>query len=180
MAGWYKVVDERHLEQCDLLPNVPVLTITNMPQPDEIDKWEPEAEPVYTDLIVVSQTCDLDRTDFNTVLLARYQSWTKIVQAADQARDKNRRRQLRKGQVGGQIVLPPHTEGVVELDWSVIDLKSLYTLSKNYLEACTVSMGSRLRVLPPYRQGIIGTFSGWINRPEYMDDLILFDEYDPR
>ncbi len=80
MGGWYQIVDVQTLEQCDLLPKVPVLTITNASVPPD-NAWRPEVEPVYTDLMVLSQSCDLDRPTFTTVLLARYQSWTQIVQA---------------------------------------------------------------------------------------------------
>jgi hypothetical protein len=128
--------------------------------------------------MVLSQSCDLVDGDINGVLLARFQSWSSILKSrldSGETTGKSHKQSLRKNRISGQIVIPPSSE-ILDHEWSVIDFHSLYTLPLPYLEEFAASLTRRLRVEAPYRQGIVGAFSGWLGRPEYLDELADFDD----
>lgn len=142
---WTHVSTAGH-EQGDLLCNLPVPTVTHL----ITDGDRPEVTHDRIDVIVVTQTCDLDNVKIRTVLLARVVSWRNF--AAAQFAAGNRAvmssaylANLIRGDIPPLTLLHQRTEAPA-LPWSVCDLRELSTVDRAHLEHVTTQPGSRQRL----------------------------------
>ena len=170
---------EPTLHQCDLLPALPVPILKDLPHPRDLGREETRrqpARPEFWNVMVLSQTCDIEQEKVDQVLLARYVELSKLSKSESQSGAKWRRK-LRSGQLLPQLVLPPHAKEPTQ-DWSVVDFRVLVTLDLSYVMAHAASCEERLRIKPEFRHAYIGGFSSWIARPDHLDQLADFDSTD--
>ncbi len=76
--SWYEIVTGDSLLQGDLLLSCPARFDHDWPTPSSIDQVSMQC--VMTDLIVLTQTCDLQHGRASQVLLAQVSRWVNVVQ----------------------------------------------------------------------------------------------------
>jgi hypothetical protein len=183
-GGWYSVVEDTdELFQGDLLPSCRVPIITSIP----LDAGENDEVPLdllTTNLVVLTQSCDLDHDRVDSILLGRYDTWDDVVRA--ELANGNQRiqaRATRKLIVDGALVnyflLPPDDDDPA-IPWSVVNFRSLYTLPKQYVEEKAASLHRRRRLQPPYREALSQAFARFSMRVALVEPLDEFETYAPR
>lgn len=177
---WYEVVSTPTLFQADLLLGCPVSKViaTQFPLPDE-DVPITSAE---IDLIVLTQSCDLDSDKVDEVLLAAVREYSTMV-AEDGDRNpaikgQTWRTSVQRGEQPPYCLLPPH-EAEPPMDWALIDYHHLFSLPKPYLEAFADSRGKRLRLKVPYREHVAQSFARYMMRVGLPTPLHAFDSRKP-
>lgn len=169
---WYEVVAGlSSLEQCDLIPALPVPILVDLRYP--IDPAGQEAQPEFWNVMVLSQGCDLEHGKVPSVLVARYVEWRELRQSEPQ-NGKKYRSKLRSGQLLPQLVLPPHERPPVQ-DWAVVDFRELATVEYRYVSDYLNTLDNRLRIRPQFRHTYIDGFCTWLSRPDCLDELQDFD-----
>ena len=167
-AEWYQFADGGLLRQCDILRGCPVIRVagklewpidTSVPVPIKFDKY---------DLIVLTQSCDLDNDKVDDVLLAQVSPWPEVVEHGLQrnnhiVKKREFRRAIINGNVPGQALLHKH-ERDPQLDWSIVIFQRLFTIQKEFLNAFASSVGPRLRIRSPYREHIAQAFARFVMR----------------
>lgn len=171
--SWYEVVTGAQLFQGDFLKSITVpIAVSAVEVLEGAD--EIETDLLTQDVIVLSQSCDLDRDDFESVLLARVDSWRSLV-GAQQVKAADRKN-VRSQRVHHYQLLPERLEDPA-MEWSIIDFRRVYAVPRDYLMQKAEQQGPRLRLFPPYREGVAQAFARFIMRVAYEDDLSGFDNW---
>jgi hypothetical protein len=179
LPDWYEVVEGPTLRQGDILFGCPVLRV-----PGDL-AWPPApgvkhaVEAVVADLVVMTQSCDLDNDKVQDVLLAQVVSWDDVVKEEvargnGVVKSRNFRRALIAGNVPGQALLhkcdrPPG------LPWSVVSFPRLVTVPKDFLARFAADRGPRLRLRSPYREHLAQAFARFFMRVGLPHDAKAFE-----
>ena len=172
---WYEIVEvgDSSLRQCDILKALPV--ITPIAGDADLEEGVLPAEEIVIDAIILTQTCDLEREETQSILVAGIEPWSKVV--SDNNWKSDQRRSMRKLVQQGQIVhlalLPPNLVPP-EIEWSVVAFRNVYTVPKSSVEKHVVLQGLRLRMTPPHRELISQAFGMTFMRVAVVDDLARF------
>ena len=177
--SWFEITSGPSLLQGDLIPGCPVSRIAG----DWVFpvKWEDLAvDLVSADLILMTQSCDLENNKVAQVLLAQVIPWHITVRdefsrgnTAIKSRDF--RKKLIEGNVPGLSLLHKH-DAAPKLDWSVVEFHRLYTLPKTFLEPYANSLGPRLRLRSPYREHLAQAFARYFMRVGLPHDAKAFEK----
>jgi hypothetical protein len=167
-AEWYEVTSGGTLRQCDVLIGCPVLRLAGkLPYP-----FTPSATlPIridYYDSIILTQSCDLENSKVEDILLAQVIAWPDYVrQELERNNQIVKKREFRKTLVDGntpsQALLHKH-EREPRLQWSIVSFQRLYTVQKDFLVEFASGIGPRLRLRSPYREHIAQAFARFVMR----------------
>jgi len=132
------------------------------------------------DLVVMTQSCDLQNEKLDDVLLARILSWPELVKRAlekgnDFVRGSKFRKLLIDGQVPSLSLIHKHGQEP-RLPWSVVDFHQLYTLPKAFLCQFAAACPSRLRLRSPYREHLAQAFARYFMRVGLPHDARAFEK----
>lgn len=180
MSGqhWFEVVTGRSLLQGDVILNCPVPQISSIDLPIEIDQ-DVAIDIATMDLIVMSQSCDIENEKVEDVVLARVIGWKAakedmMASGNTFAKSKNFRKQLIAGNVPGLSLLKEFSEEP-RLVWSIVDFHQLHVLAKAFVESFAESAGPRLRLIPPYREHLSQAFARYFMRVGLPHDANEFE-----
>ncbi|MGH7169388.1 MAG: hypothetical protein ACRELF_20105 [Gemmataceae bacterium] len=177
---WFEVIEGPGILQADVLPRCPVF------QPDKEFQWPLAVDNQQgfrvkaLDLIMMTQSCDLENDKVQEVLLARLIPWAVVVR--DEVAKGNhvvKGSKFRKLLVEGgfpSLSLLHKREGAPGLDWSVVDFHWLYTLPKTFLSGFAASLGPRLRLRSPYREHLAQAFARYFMRVGLPHDARAFEK----
>jgi hypothetical protein len=176
---WYEVVTGDELMQCDLIPDVEVPVLAKSPL--EIEEGDDSPFVLLRmNAMVLTQTCDLLQGKEGNVIVAPYHSWHEIIKQ-DQLTNGDKRRKeqamIRKGARPHYSLLAEHDEGLIP--YSVVDFRQLHTVEMTYLRQVAVAAGQRIRLLPPYREGVSHHFAQFFSRVAVPDEGVDFDNWNP-
>jgi hypothetical protein len=162
---WYKVVEGDGLLQGDFLDRCPVLvprdplSLTRTGANQTID-----ARVLVYDVVVMSQSCDLEQEKLDLVLVCPHWSLEEFGGANDYFKSTDGKEQLRRGNVPGyHLVASCDIE-----DWKrgirVVDFRTVFALPFEFLKQFVAEKPIRLRLLPPYREHLSQAFARFFMR----------------
>jgi hypothetical protein len=179
-GDWFEVTIGERLLQGDILLGSPTFGVARdlqwpLPAGAEIGL----NVSVY-DVVVMTQSCDLDNEKVEDVLLARLVSWPDVVRAEAQrgnalVQGSKFRKLLIEGNVPGLSLLHKRDEAPA-LPWSVVDFRQLFTLPKAFLQQLAATGGSRLRLRSPYREHLAQAFARYFMRVGLPHDARAFEK----
>ncbi len=172
---WYTVISGDELEQGHILEACPVFV-----PPDELahHSVEPESQVPFpcehTDVIVMSQTCDLmkDREKLNDVLLCAVWGQTDLKEDNTFSKVENwenaRRGRFPAFHVLAKCEIKEHDRAV-----RLVDFRRLYSLPLSFVRA-RAEASSRIRLMPPYREHLSQAFARYFMRVGLPADIPKF------
>jgi len=171
---WYQLVDGTSLEQGDILEGCPVFS----PAPelahdfDKLGEPPPEFDYKHLDVIVMTQSCDLENDKAEEVLLCPV--WTQVDYNEGQLSKAENWELARKGRfpayhVLNECLLPDFTR-----DHRIVAFRSVYTMPLAFLRERARAAGSRVRLLPPYREHLAQAFARFFMRIGLPVDIPKF------
>lgn len=177
-AGWYEVTSGPALLQGDVLTSCPVFLIPKGLVWPLSPKTKVPFDVEEVDLIILSQSCDLENEKVEEVLLAQVIAWPnavrkEVAQGNKYIQSSKFRKSLIEGNVPGLSLLHKHVDEP-RLEWSVVNFKRLHTLPKEFIQPRASSMGARLRLRSPYREHLAQAFARYFMRvglPHNAKDL---------
>ena len=151
---WYGLADGDNLEQGDLLLDCPTFRPTAAN----------EFEEICTDVVILSQSCDLANDKLEIIQVCPIFSLEELATKVDRLRSKRGREDLRRGYFPGFYLLnrcdiPSH-----ESDFWVCDFRSLFGVHVAVAKALAVEQSPRVRILPPYREHLAQAFARFFMR----------------
>lgn len=160
---WYKAGSWSTLEQGDLLLDCPVpappadLTEVLM-KAKEGQEFSSAFDVQTADLIILTQSCDLQKADLTHVLLCAH------FPAKGETYSNEQRNAIRKEHRPAL-----HMIEACELDnhafgQRVVDFRTVFTLPKDFVLAFVSSQKTRVRLLPPYREHLAQAFARYFMR----------------
>src|SRR5205823_3546630 len=132
------------------------------------------------DLVVMTQSCDLENDKVEDILFARMIAWSDAVRAEVQRgntifQSSKFRRHLIDGNLPGLSLL--HRRDLEpSLPWSVVDFHRLFTLPKVFVSRFAASSGLRLRLRSPYREHLAQAFARYFMRVGLPHDARAFEK----
>lgn len=174
LMSWYEITSGRDLMQGDIIPSIGVPIPAGSPE-EFSSSAHPPIEVVDIDVVVMSQSCDLEQGKTDWVVVAQYSDWREVSDGQGRGRRIDMQKQIRRGRV-------PHFALLREdpmLPWSVIDFRRLFTLPLDYLQTHANSLGDRLRMISPYREDVAQAFARYFMRVALPIDPVEFDSWEP-
>ena len=178
--SWYEVVEGTDLLQGDILRACPLFRVA-------VDAaWEPsegadlDVDTTSEDVVILSQSCDLENHHVEDVLLGQVSSWEDVVRAEvkrgnEFVKSSKFRKQLVDGNVPGFSLLHEHREDPY-LAWSVVNFHRLHTLPKAFLLQRVSDMTPRLRLRSPYREHLSQAFARYFMRVGLPHNAAAFEK----
>jgi hypothetical protein len=178
LSDWWTATTGARLEQGDLLRRFPVVLV------DDVDlEGAPtvHARVQTTDVIVVTQSCDLENAKVRNILLARVMTWAEFAAAQFAAGNTAvGSRAFRRNLIRGDI--PPLTllherAAAPRLEWSIVDFRELHVVDRARIDTFVAQPGNRrrLRLVSPYREHFAQAFARFTMRVGLPHDAHAFE-----
>jgi hypothetical protein len=167
-VSWYEVIEGPELLQGDIIRACPLFRVAVDATLEFSEDTALDVDTTPEDVVVLSQSCDLENDNVEDVLLGQVSSWEDVVRAELKrgntfVNSSKFRKQLVDGNVPGFSLLHERTEDPI-LAWSVVNFHRLYTLPKGFLLQHASATGPRLRLRSPYREHLSQVFARYFMR----------------
>jgi hypothetical protein len=171
---WYEVVNGTGLQQGDFFNRCPVLFPRGtIPEKDEVSdsvdgEVQLDGEVQDFNVVILSQSCDLENDKLDFVLVCPHWSLEEIGQGNDYFKSKKGKEELRRGNIPGYHLLAACALQGMEREIRVIDFRTAFSLPLELLKGIARKRGQRLRLLPPYREHMAQAFARffmWVGLP---------------
>jgi hypothetical protein len=171
MSAWLKVKTDV-LNQGDLLlaVKVPILPDT-FPETDGDGTIQISADD--SDVIVLSQSCDLENNKLPNVLLAQVFSTAEFEDKNQSYRQKGRWKEVSRGRFEALhlICSPDASEDPKKA--LVVDFRMIVSLPIGYIQRVAMEAGDRWRLQPPHLEALSHSFGRFFSRVA-LPDIIKF------
>ena len=162
---WYAVVEGVNLQQGDLLDSCPILIPSvNILDTTEGNQYELDGYIQEFNVVVMSQSCDLEQEKLDLGLVCPYWSLEEFSQENDYFKSRKGREDLRRGNIPGYHVLRRCELSGWESDTHVVDFRNVYSLPYPFVKSLANKRSQRLRLLPPYREHLSQAFARFFMR----------------
>lgn len=172
---WYALVEGASLLQGDFLDQCPILI---PPDDFQIPRSEEPAEIKVGlrpyDVVVMSQSCDLEQEKLDLVLVCPHWPLEQLAADYDFLKSSRGKEQLRHGDMPGYHLLAPCDLSEARRGICVVDFRSVYSLPYSFVKNCAARSGKRLRLLPPYREHLSQAFARFFMRVGLPVDIPPF------
>lgn len=166
---WFEVVNgKKKLLQGDFIKECAIVT-----PPSEISD-EPEVSIVNYDIIIMSQSCDLEQRKIDLVLVCPIWPLSEFEKRSGYFKSKEGKEELRRGHLPGYHLLNKCEKNGFETDYLVVDFRNVYGVPFNFIVDLAKKRGKRLRLLPPYREHLSQAFARFFMRVGLPVDIPPF------
>jgi hypothetical protein len=157
---WIETTGER-LAQGDYLPNCPVPIF-----PANFGSTTGDFQvPIRrADLIVVTQSCDLENKKVSLVALCPIFSVAQLKSIDEKYGRADRLEEIRKGRVEALHMLSSPERPSDNQDVRVVDFREIHSLPVAFLESHARQLGNRWRLKPPYLEHFSQSFARFFMR----------------
>lgn len=166
---WYEVVEDSVLLQGDFINSCPIV-IPNK----GIESRKISAEVIEYDVVIMSQSCDLEQKKLDLVLVCPIWSLNEFEEKNPNYKSKEMKESLRRGYLPGYHLLNKCEINEFKMDYLVVDFRSVYSVPFDFLIDLAKGKGRRLRLLPPYREHLSQAFARFFMRVGLPVDIPPF------
>ena len=168
--AWYEVVEGKALEQGDLLFQCP-LFVPLMPSFPFVEEQEVAFDVAYYDMIVMTQSCDLENNKLTEVVLCAHWNVEKAKQQDDSLARSGAVAEVRKGHRPRYTLLNRSSILDPTLDLRIVDCGKVFCLPLPFVQELAARQGPRLRLLSPYREHLSQAFARFFMRVGLPQDI---------
>jgi len=170
---WYTLVSaDTPLRQGDLIENCPIIIPISADITPEAPS--PLADIVYIDVIVLTQSCDLEQCKVDWVAVCAVWPLGEIGRKNEFFKSSKGKEALRQGNMVGFHLLNKIEEVGYQRDYQVVDFRELHTIPFSFLEEYIKMKQERIRLLPPYREHLSQAFARFFMRVGLPIDIPPF------
>lgn len=162
---WYTIVTGPGLLQGDVIYDCPVLVpFGEIPEGMGGNEYALEGGMLTYDVIVMSQSCDLEQEKLDLVLVCPHWSFQEFTGKNDYLKSSKGKTELKRGNIPGYHLLNKcDLEGWTK-EARVVDFRNVYSLPYQFLKQLADKRGPRLRLSPPYREHLSQAFARFFMR----------------
>ena len=185
---WYDIaVGNEELEQGDFIDNCNVLIPTYIPV--EIEAATPTNQQTFEakgineihDVIIISQSCDLENKKIDFVQLCPMISYNEFVEEVKRSSQSSNTKtilrvmnDIRIGRMPRYYMLNTCDLDGFKKEIQVVDLGTSYSIPRDVMKQMVASQGNRLRLLSPYKEQLAQAFAYFYMRvalPSPIDEF---------
>jgi hypothetical protein len=171
---WYNSVRDATLEQVDFFFEFPTI-VPVYPEEFRPDIEDIETDVNFYDVVVLSQSCDLQFDKVENVLVCPHFSLTTAKEAFKPFRGSSGRKEARQGKLPGYHVLDACQIEGFNHEVRIVNFYQVFTVPFEYAKSQVRENESRLRLLPPYREHLAQAFARFVMRVGLPQDIAEFD-----
>ncbi len=159
---WYASTTDSELRQGDIIFDCPVIVPTfQTAQPQIISL---DADILTYDVIVMSQSCDLEQDKLDLVLVCPHWPLATFATKQEYFKSTKGKTDLRRGNIPGYHLINRAVEPDLLAEPRVVDFRNVFSLPLGFLKNHCARSGARLRLLPPYREHLSQAFARFFMR----------------
>jgi len=171
---WYKEIDSG-LVQGDLIPECPII----IPPENLSDNSEYEFDIEKLDVIVLSQSCDIENSKIRNVLVCPYYPIPDYFASHpdNMNSEKSQIKEIKKlgeGNQPGYHLLNKQIDILTECQ--VVDFKNVYAVNIKFLRNYINSLSPRYRMNSPYREHLSQAFARFMMRVGLPQSIDCFNK----
>ena len=185
---WYDIaVGNEELEQGDFIDNCNVLIPTYTPV--EIEAAAPPYQQIFEakgineihDVIIISQSCDLENKKIDFVQLCPMISYNEFVEGVKTSSPNTNTKailrvmnDIRIGRMPRYSMLHASDVDGFKKEIQIVDLGTSYSIPRDVMKQMVASQGNRLRLLSPYKEQLAQAFAYFYMRvalPSPIDEF---------
>ena len=169
---WYEFVDcTTEIQQGERIGNCPII----IPPNGITEEGEYEVVVEEYNVVVLSQSCDLENNKIDIVLVAPYWTFDEIEAIHGPSYvGKKYKNKFREGLVPGYHLLETCALDEFTSEHVIVDFKNIYGVDINFLREY-VADKKRIRLLPPYREHLSQSFARHFMRVGLPSGISEFD-----
>ncbi|MCG2767230.1 MAG: hypothetical protein L6435_02455 [Anaerolineae bacterium] len=158
---WYDVIyPDQPLQQGDFIDSCPVIVPS-----EDIKPGEANAEVLEYNVVVMSQSCDLDPNHRKVDLVLVCPVWPLSLMAQNSSAFKGKgQERLKRGEYPGYHLLNSCDLEGFEREPSVVEFRNVYGVPYAGLVRLCRNRCTRIRLLPPYREHLSQSFARFFMR----------------
>jgi hypothetical protein len=165
MYPWYELIEGSSLLQGDFLDKcLIVVPSKDLYIPPSKEAPEIEIHTIECNVVVMSQSCDIEQDKLDLVLVCPHWSLEEMGQKDPYFKSSKAKEELRRGYLSGYHLLNKCDLGGMERDYRVVDFRTVYSLPLDFLKEFSSKIGKRIRLLPPYREQLSQAFARFFMR----------------
>jgi hypothetical protein len=115
-------------------------------------------------IIVISQSCDLEQTKVRNVIVAQTYSLDEFETVNPLYEKKGKWNEVVRGRVEALHLLPPTGNSTDARSWILVDFRHIYSLPFGYVERFAEGTGDRWRLQSPYLECLSQAFGRFFMR----------------
>ena len=138
----------------------------NLIGPDGDYQLKQAADVIFPNVVIMTQSCDLENEKVGTVLLCPYFPIDAF------ALNRAEKEQIRKGYRPGQHLL--NLDDDFDLPILVVEFTRVFTSPKATVSAFAANVGSRPRLISPYKEHLSQSFARYFMRVGLPSDIERF------
>lgn len=176
---WYSSTssDNSILLQGDLLPGCPIL----IPPVELKDDMEINVEQY--NVVVMSQSCDLENGKVEFVLVCPYYTFSDYLTFLSEQERKSKKAvkkafdNLRQGIQPNYHLLNKDIDKGIQ-DYLVVDFRNVYSVHIDFIKSFSAKLTTKITLLPPYREHLSQAFARFFMRVGLPQNIPPVDEDD--
>ncbi|MHA1131969.1 MAG: hypothetical protein ACTSRC_19480 [Candidatus Helarchaeota archaeon] len=167
---WYTIIDKKEPPlQGDFIDSCPVFIPL-----DSLNLKQPEVEIVEYDVVVMSQSCDLEHKKLDIVLVCPVLSLTETGKFNNLYKTDKGKEGLRRGYYPSYHLLNKCELDGFKKDFLVVDFRNVFGIYYDFLLKLIKKFDRRLRLLSPYREHLSQAFARFFMRVGLPIDIPSF------
>lgn len=168
---WYRSVADGSIEQGDLLLNFPSVTVDS--SYGDLLQQSVEADIVWNDVIVLTQSCDLLAGKVARAVLCPFFAKEELVAEFKDSTSRGWEKQILQGRVESLYLLPPCQVGGIDLERRIVNFRQILAVPLDHVAEHAQRQERRARLSPPYREHLAQAFARFIMRIGFPIDFRL-------
>ena len=180
---WYAIVEGDDLEQGDFIEDCEVLVpqyIPDAPVENSTSSgqliYQATAIIVTYDVIIVSQSCDLEQAKLDYVLMCPRWSYKAYAEQNDEFKKIERLEQIRQGKIHKYFMLNRYNDNNLSYEIQIVDLSQVFSIPYEAMKQIAKQRGKRLRLLSPYKEKLAQSFAYYYMRVALPNDIPRFEK----
>ncbi len=156
---WYcEIGGKEILQQGDFIKDLPIY-LPKVSTAEEIT-----ADVLELNVIILSQSCDLEHKKILTVMVCPYKPYSEFVKENSHYGSADGKKQLHDANVIRFHLLDKCEIEKFKSDFLIVDFSNTFSVPVQYLEKHSQKYSERLRLLPPYREQLAQNFARFFMR----------------
>jgi len=180
---WYDIVEGEDLEQGDfidecevLVPSYSLIAASEETTLGGKSTYRVKGNADIYDLVIVSQSCDLENGKLDYVLMCPRWSYEEYAKVNSNFKKIDKLEQLRQGKYYKYCMLNECKHIDLRCEIQIVDLGTVFSVPYDILKQMAKSSGKRLRLLSPYKEKLAQAFAYYYMRIALPNDISKFEK----